>query len=104
MHSRGLLHRDIKPQNILIANCEGNRQLLKIADFGLGRKNSCSLRTSTPDVQTMLYRAPEMFSASTGYNETIDVWSVGCVFAEMLRGEPIFHGSREIELIQFILR
>ena len=104
LHSLGIIHRDIKPQNLLIAACQEGKFLLKIADFGLGRRSSANLTTFTPETQTMLYRAPELFTGVPKYCEVIDVWSVGCVFAEMLRGEPLFRGSREIELFQFIIR
>lgn len=104
LHSFGILHRDIKPQNLLIAACKKERYLLKIADFGLGRRASANLTTFTPEIQTMLYRAPELFTMVPKYCEAIDIWSAACVFAEMLRGEPLFRGSREIELFQFIIR
>lgn len=104
IHDLGLIHRDIKPQNILIAQCQDGKQMLKIADFGLGRRETSNLTSITPEVQTLLYRAPEMFLSFSQYFDAIDIWSVGCVFGEMLRGEPLFHGSREIELFQFILR
>ena len=58
----------------------------------------------TPETQTMLYRAPELFLGLRQYHSSIDIWSIGCVFAEMIRGEPLFQGTREIELFQFILR
>jgi serine/threonine protein kinase len=104
LHRFGIIHRDIKPQNLLIAACQEGRYMLKIADFGLGRRSSANLTSFTPETQTMLYRAPELFTGVPKYCEAIDIWSAGCVFAEMLRGEPLFRGSREIELFQFIIR
>ncbi|KAJ3361313.1 hypothetical protein HDU91_003995 [Kappamyces sp. JEL0680] len=102
IHKHGMMHRDIKPQNILVASCQGGKYLCKIADFGLGRRSTGVLGSFTPETQTMLYRAPELFAGIPKYHYAIDVWSVGCVFAEMMRGEPLFRGSREIELFHFI--
>jgi serine/threonine protein kinase len=103
-HSKGVLHRDIKPANILVnANCD-----LKLCDFGLARSPPTSSEekdlqsTMTEYVVTRWYRAPELLLCLSEYNEAIDVWSVGCVFAEMLLREPIFAGrdfSDQLELM-----
>lgn len=106
LHQNGFVHRDIKPANILITHCKSGQDIFiaKICDFGLGRKIASVLDCFTTETQTALYRAPELFAAIPKYDYSVDVWSVGCVYAEMLRGEPLFRGEREIELYQNIFR
>ncbi|KAK6128865.1 hypothetical protein DH2020_037382 [Rehmannia glutinosa] len=100
-HSRGILHRDIKTSNILINN-EG---VLKIADFGLANfvrpKNKQPL---TSRVVTLWYRPPELLLGSTDYGEAVDLWSVGCVFAEIFIGKPLFKGRTEVEQLHKIFK
>ncbi|XP_072105466.1 cyclin-dependent kinase 6-like isoform X2 [Mobula birostris] len=79
LHSNRVIHRDLKPENILVSNSG----LLKLADFGLARMYSVSMAL-TPVVVTLWYRAPEVLLYS-GYTTTVDVWSVGCIFAEILQ-------------------
>lgn len=96
-HSRGIMHRDIKCSNILVNN-EG---VLKIADFGLAYyikpKNKQPL---TSRVVTLWYRPPELLLGSTSYCETVDLWSVGCVFAELFIGRPILKGRNEVRIVE----
>ncbi|KIO26812.1 hypothetical protein M407DRAFT_196582 [Tulasnella calospora MUT 4182] len=100
-HSHRILHRDLKPQNILI-NSEGN---LKLADFGLARAFGIPLRTYTHEVVTLWYRAPEVLLGSRHYSTAIDMWSVGCIMAEMImQGTPLFPGDSEIDQIFRIFR
>ncbi|KAI5121041.1 hypothetical protein M0805_008617 [Coniferiporia weirii] len=100
-HSHRILHRDLKPQNLLIDK-ENN---LKLADFGLARAFGIPLRTYTHEVVTLWYRAPEVLLGSRHYSTAIDMWSVGCIFAEMvLRGSPLFPGDSEIDQIFKIFR
>ncbi|KAL1824481.1 hypothetical protein ACET3Z_011259 [Daucus carota] len=100
-HSQGLIHRDIKTSNILVNN-EG---VLKIADFGLANfvtpRNQQQL---TNRVVTLWYRPPEIFLGSTSYKETVDLWSVGCVFAEMFLGRPLLKGRNEVEQLHMIFK
>ncbi|KAL9104249.1 MAG: hypothetical protein Q9163_000797 [Psora crenata] len=99
-HSRRILHRDLKPQNLLI-NREGN---LKLADFGLARAFGVPLRTYTHEVVTLWYRAPEILLGGRQYSTGVDMWSVGCIFAEMCTRKPLFPGDSEIDEIFKIFR
>ncbi|KAF8325462.1 Pkinase-domain-containing protein [Cantharellus anzutake] len=95
-HAHRILHRDLKPQNLLI-DAEGN---LKLADFGLARAFGIPLRTYTHEVVTLWYRAPEVLLGSRHYSTAIDMWSVGCIMAEMvMSGTPLFPGDSEIDQI-----
>lgn len=100
-HSRGILHRDIKGANLLVNN-EG---VLKIADFGLA--NFCDPSKNHPltsRVVTLWYRPPELLLGSTHYDSAVDLWSAGCVFAELLRGKPILQGRTEVEQLHKIYK
>ena len=99
-HSHRVLHRDLKPQNLLI-NKEGN---LKLADFGLARAFGVPLRTYTHEVVTLWYRAPEILLGGRQYSTGVDMWSVGCIFAEMATRKPLFPGDSEIDEIFKIFR
>ncbi|KAF8151794.1 kinase-like domain-containing protein [Crassisporium funariophilum] len=100
-HSHRILHRDLKPQNLLI-NKHDN---LKLADFGLARAFGIPMRTYTHEVVTLWYRAPEVLLGSRHYSTAIDMWSVGCIFAEMaMQGAPLFPGDSEIDQIFKIFR
>lgn len=94
-HSRRVLHRDLKPQNLLIDK-NGN---LKLADFGLARAFGVPLRTYTHEVVTLWYRAPEILLGGRQYSTGVDMWSVGCIFAEMCTRKPLFPGDSEIDEI-----
>lgn len=91
LHSAGIIHRDLKPSNIVVrSDCT-----LKILDFGLARTAGTSFMM-TPYVVTRYYRAPEVI-LGMGYDENVDIWSVGCIFGEMIRGQVIFPGSDHID-------
>lgn len=89
MHSQFVMHRDLKPQNILITPYGQ----LKIADFGLARETGFSMRTYSVDVVTLWYRPPDVLLGNTKYSYSIDIWSAGCIVAELFRGKPLFPGS-----------
>ncbi|KAJ2904686.1 hypothetical protein MKZ38_007427 [Zalerion maritima] len=99
-HMRRILHRDLKPQNLLVDR-DGN---LKLADFGLARAFGVPLRTYTHEVVTLWYRAPEVLLGGRQYSTGIDMWSVGCIFAEMVTKKPLFPGDSEIDEIFKIFR
>lgn len=90
MHSAGIIHRDLKPSNIVVKeDCS-----LKILDFGLARNVGNFMMT--PYVVTRYYRAPEVILGMT-YDEKVDVWAIGCIFAELVKGEVFFPGTDHID-------
>lgn len=88
-HSRKVLHRDLKPQNLLI-NSAGE---LKLADFGLARAKSVPIKTYSHEVVTLWYRPPDVLLGSVDYSTPIDIWGCGCIFIEMVSGNPLFPGA-----------
>lgn len=103
IHSANVLHRDLKPGNLLVnADCE-----LKICDFGLARGYSENAEHNvgfmTEYVATRWYRAPEIMLSFQSYTKAIDMWSVGCIFAEMLGGRPLFKGRDYVDQLNQIL-
>ncbi|CAJ1974610.1 unnamed protein product [Sphenostylis stenocarpa] len=98
-HERGIMHRDIKASNLLI----DRRGVLKIADFGLATSIE-SEKPLTNRVVTLWYRAPELLLGSTDYGCSIDLWSAGCLLAEMFVGRPIMPGRTEVEQIHMIFK
>ncbi|OSD01107.1 mitogen activated protein kinase [Trametes coccinea BRFM310] len=95
VHSAGVVHRDLKPSNILInENCD-----LKICDFGLARIQDPQM---TGYVSTRYYRAPEIMLTWQKYDVAVDIWSAGCIFAEMLEGKPLFPGKDHVHQFSII--
>lgn len=99
-HHHRVLHRDLKPQNLLI-NREGE---LKLADFGLARAFGIPVRSYTHEVVTLWYRAPDVLLGSRKYSTPVDIWSIGCIFAEMVNGSPLFTGTTEESQLDTIFR
>jgi len=99
-HSRRILHRDLKPQNLLI-NEIGE---LKLADFGLARAKSVPTKTYSNEVVTLWYRPPDVLLGSTEYSTPIDMWGVGCIFYEMASGRPLFPGSTVEDELHLIFK
>ncbi|KAK7838242.1 mitogen-activated protein kinase homolog NTF3 [Quercus suber] len=99
LHSANILHRDLKPGNLLInANCD-----LKICDFGLARTSNVKGQFMTEYVVTRWYRAPELLLCCDNYGTSIDVWSVGCIFAELLGRKSIFPGTECLNQLRLII-
>jgi serine/threonine protein kinase len=105
MHSHRLIHRDLKMSNLLYT-ASGN---LKLADFGLSRALPASNKIVddggyhlTPNVVSLWYRPPELLLGSKTYNQSIDLWGAGCIFAELLLGYPLWSAKTEAEQIQMI--
>jgi len=98
IHSANVLHRDLKPSNLLLnANCD-----LKICDFGLARTTS-ETDFMTEYVVTRWYRAPELLLNSSEYTAAIDVWSVGCIFMELMDRKPLFPGRDHVHQLRLLM-
>ena len=99
-HEHRVLHRDLKPQNLLI-NMTGE---LKLADFGLARAFGIPVRNYTHEVVTLWYRAPDVLLGSRKYSTSVDIWSVGCIFAEMVNARPLFPGTNDADQLMKIFK
>ncbi|XP_055025205.1 mitogen-activated protein kinase 14A isoform X2 [Misgurnus anguillicaudatus] len=96
IHSADIIHRDLKPSNLAVnEDCE-----LKILDFGLARHTDDEM---TGYVATRWYRAPEIMLNWMHYNMTVDIWSVGCIMAELLTGRTLFPGTDHIDQLKLIM-
>ncbi|XP_005177739.1 cyclin-dependent kinase 2 isoform X1 [Musca domestica] len=99
-HTNRILHRDLKPQNLLV-DASGN---IKLADFGLARAFNMPMRAYTHEVVTLWYRAPEILLGTKFYATGMDIWSLGCIFAEMIMRRALFPGDSEIDQLYRIFR
>ena len=99
-HDNRVLHRDLKPQNLLISS----KGVLKLADFGLARAFGIPVNTFSNEVVTLWYRAPDVLMGSRTYSTSIDMWSIGCIMAEMITGRPLFPGSSNDDQLQKIFK
>ncbi|WVQ94241.1 hypothetical protein IAU59_001319 [Kwoniella sp. CBS 9459] len=97
-HANWIVHRDLKTSNLLM----NNRGQIKVADFGLARKFGDPLGEMTQLVVTLWYRSPELLLGAKEYTTAVDMWSVGCIFAELMQGEALFPGRGEIDQINKI--
>ncbi|XP_042487468.1 cyclin-dependent kinase G-2-like [Macadamia integrifolia] len=100
LHDNWVLHRDLKTSNLLL----NNRGELKICDFGLARQYGSPLKPYTHLVVTLWYRAPELLLGSKQYSTAVDMWSLGCIMAELLAKEPLFPGKAEVDQIDKIFK
>jgi serine/threonine protein kinase len=98
LHTSRIIHRDLKPENILL----DSHGYLKIGDFGLSRYFTLPLRQYSPNVVSMWYRAPELLFGDKFYEISIDIWSIGCIIAEMTIGTPLFWGDSELDQLHKI--
>ncbi|KAF0701140.1 Aste57867_8363 [Aphanomyces stellatus] len=99
-HARGVMHRDLKPQNLLVSESG----TLKIADFGLARAFSMPTRKYTHEVVTLWYRAPEILLGQEVYTTSVDIWSCGVIFAELIKKKALFPGDSEIDQLYRVFR
>ncbi|KAL1124139.1 hypothetical protein AAG570_001909 [Ranatra chinensis] len=100
LHDNWILHRDLKTSNLLLSH----KGILKVGDFGLAREYGSPLKPYTPIVVTLWYRAPELLLGAKEYSTPIDMWSVGCIFAELLTMEPLFTGKSEVDQLNRIFK
>jgi cyclin-dependent kinase len=100
LHDNKILHRDLKPANLLITD----QGILKIADFGLSRCFAINTKNYISEVVTLYYRSPDVLLGNRNYLTSIDIWSIGCIFAEMAHGKPLFYANQEIDQLKRIFR
>ena len=100
LHSKKIIHRDLKPQNLLISDSDE----IKICDFGLARGTGVPIQTYTNEVVTLWYRPPDILLGSKMYDNSIDLWSAACIFAEMVNGKSLFQGKNDAEQCEEIFK
>ncbi|KAK6160879.1 hypothetical protein DH2020_004260 [Rehmannia glutinosa] len=100
-HGHGVLHRDLKPHNLLM---DRKTMMLKIADLGLARAFTVPIKKYTHEILTLWYRAPEVLLGATHYSPAVDMWSVACIFAELVTNQALFPGDSELQQLLHIFR
>ena len=100
LHDNWILHRDLKTSNLLL----NHKGILKVGDFGLAREYGSPLKPYTPIVVTLWYRAPELLLETDKYSTPIDIWSIGCIFAEFVTMKPFFPGKSELNQLELIFK
>lgn len=98
-HSNNIIHRDVKPENVLVSSLG----VVKLCDFGFARLINLG-EACTEYVATRWYRAPELLVGDSVYGPPIDIWAIGCLFAEMMTGDPIFPGESDIDQLYLIVK
>ncbi|CBZ29725.1 putative kinase [Leishmania mexicana MHOM/GT/2001/U1103] len=98
-HNQNIIHRDVKPENVLI----DESGLLKLCDFGFARQTSAKGKY-TDYVATRWYRAPELLVGDVAYGKPVDVWALGCMFAELSDGQPLFPGESDLDQLCLIMQ
>lgn len=99
-HQHNIIHRDIKPENLLVSR----NGVLKLCDFGFARPLAAPGAKYTEYVSTRWYRAPELLVGDVSYGKAVDVWSIGCMFAEITTGLPLFPGDSDIDQLYHIIK
>ncbi|RNF14000.1 protein kinase [Trypanosoma conorhini] len=122
LHRKEFSHRDLKPQNLVLkavppgtqsprVNCDGepkrgprapSQYVLKITDFGLSRVEGIPVKKYQHESVTLWYRSPDVLLGNTNYNYTVDLWSAGCIIAEVASGKALFHGGNNLEQLKCI--
>jgi len=95
MHSLGIIHRDLKPSNIFLSSCGK----IKIGDLGMARTMTYLEEPMTNNVVTRWYRSPELLLGATNYGPAVDIWSWGCIFAEVMVRAPLFPAENDINVL-----
>ncbi|XP_044272508.1 cyclin-dependent kinase-like 4 isoform X2 [Tribolium madens] len=99
-HSNNIIHRDVKPENVLVSSLG----VVKLCDFGFARLVCISGEPCTEYVATRWYRAPELLVGESNYGAPVDIWAIGCLFAEMMTGDPLFPGESDIDQLYLIVK
>ncbi|KAI8809110.1 kinase-like domain-containing protein, partial [Cladochytrium replicatum] len=100
LHQNWIVHRDLKTSNLLM----NNQGQIKVADFGLARRFGSPLGPMTQLVVTLWYRAPELLLGAKEYTTAVDIWSIGCIFGELVNKEPLLPGRSEIDQLSRIFK
>lgn len=93
-HKNNVIHRDLKPHNIFLSN---DMKRIKIGDFGVSRFTTVPMKAYTQDIITLWYRPPEILLQSRKYTGEVDMWSIGCIIAELVLLKPLYMGRNEEE-------
>ncbi|XP_044758807.1 cyclin-dependent kinase-like 2 [Coccinella septempunctata] len=99
-HSNQIIHRDVKPENVLVST----NGVVKLCDFGFARLATNTNEPLTDYVATRWYRAPELLVGDQSYGTGVDIWAIGCLFAEMMTGEPLLPGESDIDQLFLIVK
>ena len=107
MHNKNIIHRDYKPENMLLSK----NGVLKICDFGFARhisqpdwSDSEKPLILTDYVSTRWYRAPELLVGAQSYSKPVDIWAIGCIFYELVSGRALFTGDSDLQMLKLILQ